>query len=491
LRRDSNLFFFALIPRPLGGGVVHCFKRQFNDMVGNNERCNILIKRQLSFRIIRNIFLIAILLLTDGFSQGLSSAIGKSDTLGMSKVMVYIKGAFPLTIREQKDSSGDFIALPYPYNSPSIKGVFEQLYYWDTYFINLGLLRTGMVEQANNNVNDLLFLVNKVGLVPNASLKSTCNRSQTPFLAMMVQDVYDKTNDTEWLKEAYVTLQKEYSFWMTQRLSPVGLNRPHNSATEDYLLFFYDYLKSDRFKGLEFKTREEKLAFSSNALSEAEIWDFTPRFDRRCEDFCPVDANSNLYLYEKILARFSKTLNNGKEQYWQKKSEKRKKLIQKYLWNEKLGCYTDYDFVNKMKGDLASCATLFPLMAGIATPKQAKLVVQKMKDLLEFDNGLSTCEKRPEKFVYQWDYPNAWPPLQCIAVQALNNYGFKDEAQKIAMKYVRTVIKNYDKTGTLWEKYNALDGTTTVANEYQMPSMLGWTAGVFVFAEDYLTGCNK
>lgn len=60
------------------------------------------------------------------------------------------------------------------------------------------------------------------------------------------------------------------------------------------------------------------------------------------------------------------------------------------------------------------------------------------------------------------------------------NYGYKDNAKRIAEKYINTVIKNYETTNNLWEKYNVVDGTINVANEYEMPSMLGWTAGVFV-----------
>jgi len=31
-------------------------------------------------------------------------------------------------------------------------------------------------------------------------------------------------------------------------------------------------------------------------------------------------------------------------------------------------------------------------------------------------------------------------------------------------------------------------GGLDVANEYKMPSMIGWTAGVFVFVAEYLEG---
>lgn len=415
----------------------------------------------------------------------------RADTLGMSAVMQYVRQAFPMSVKVARDTKSGTIGLPYPYNSPSISTGFGSMYYFDTYFINLGLIRLGMLKQAENNVNDLLFLVNKVGFVPNANQRSMCNRSQLPFLALMVRDVYSKTHDTKWLRKAYATLMKEYHFWMTQRMSPIGLNRPGNSATRAYLLNFYKFLEKDRLRGLDLETEKQKLAFSSNALSECEISDFTPRFDRRANDFCPVDLNSNLYMYERIFSRFSRILHNGKEQYWLKKAEKRKRLIQKYLWNGKVGCYTDYDFVNRKKSSLVSCATLFPLMAGIATPQQAREVVDKMKDVLEYNYGLVACEKRPEKFVYQFAYPNAWAPYQCVAIQGLNRYGYRADAREIAEKYVRTVVANYDKTGKLWEKYNGVNGTTDVANEYKMPPMVGFTAGTFVFADDYLTRHGK
>jgi alpha,alpha-trehalase len=407
---------------------------------------------------------------------------------GLERVLAHIRAAFPQTIKEQKEDQGDILGLPCPYTSPCAKEGFQQLFNWDTYFINLGLLRIGMQAQAKNNVDDLLFLTDKFGLVPSASRRSMANRSQTPFLALMVRDLFAATGDRAWLERAYPILVKEHSFWMTQRLSPLGLNRPGNSATTNYLLRFYSYLERERFKGLTLARESEKLAFSSQALSEAELWDFTPRFDRRAAEFCPVDLNANLYRCEIILADLSEILKNGEESAWRGKAAKRKHLIQQYLWNDQVGCYTDYDFVRHRKGDLVSCAALFPLAAGIATPEQAAAVVKKLRAVLEYDHGLATCEQRAWPFSYQWDYPNGWPPLQCLAIQALDRYGFKEDARRIAGKYVRTVIRNYETTGDLWEKYNVVTGTTEVVDEYKMPRMVGWTAGVFVYAADYL-GC--
>lgn len=401
-------------------------------------------------------------------------------------VLAHIRNGFPQSIKEDKTGDADVVPLPFPYTSPCIKEGFQQLFYWDTYFINHGLRRIGLAEQARHNVDNLLRLTDQFGMVPSANRRSMANRSQTPFLSQMVRDTYAHTPDDAWLKSAYATLKKDYDFWMTKRLSPCGLNRSGNDATEQYLMAFYHYLARERFKGLALATRAEQLAFSRQALSEAETWDFTPRFDRRAEEFCPVDLNANLYIYEINFAWFAKILNNGEAQAWLAKAERRKSLIQELLWNKPLGCYTDYDWKNRQPGDLVTCAALYPLVAGLATPPQAAQVAAKMRAVLECPHGLATCESRPHPFAYQWDYPNAWPPLQLLAIQALDRYGFKTDARRVAEKYVQTVTRNFAQTGDLWEKYNALTGTIEVKDEYQMPRMMGWTAGVFLFATEYL-----
>ena len=64
----------------------------------------------------------------------------------------------------------------------------------------------------------------------------------------------------------------------------------------------------------------------------------------------------------------------------------------------------------------------------------------------------------------------------------------KEEAERIAVKWMKAVTESFKTTGNLWEKYNAETGTTDVSNEYEMPAMLGWTAGTFICLDDYLAG---
>ena len=131
---------------------------------------------------------------------------------------------YPDTVRFHPHDDDRRIGLPYPYTVPCVSDMFQEMYYWDTYFTNVGLLSAGNIRQAKNNVDNILFLVDRYGFMPNANLFSFLDRSQPPFLSQMVRDVFEATNDLQWLRNAYGILKKEYAFWQGKRCLPNGLN---------------------------------------------------------------------------------------------------------------------------------------------------------------------------------------------------------------------------------------------------------------------------
>ena len=88
-----------------------------------------------------------------------------------------------------------------------------EMYYWDTYFTNAGLIASGNVEQAKNNADNVRFLINKYGFMPNGNRTFYLGNTQPPFLSLMVYDIYETKKDKEWLKTAYDFLIIEYRFW--------------------------------------------------------------------------------------------------------------------------------------------------------------------------------------------------------------------------------------------------------------------------------------
>ena len=82
-------------------------------------------------------------------------------------VCEYILKNWKNTIRDTSHKGHGMVALPKPFSTPSIELLFEDFYYWDTYFINLGLLTDGFVEQAKNNLDNIAYFIRhmrRVGL---------------------------------------------------------------------------------------------------------------------------------------------------------------------------------------------------------------------------------------------------------------------------------------------------------------------------------------
>ena len=76
----------------------------------------------------------------------------------------------PMSTRTRTVDSLPHLGLPAPFSVPQAQGrTFMDLFYWDTYFTNLGLLSLGDIQQAKNNVDDILYLIDKYGYMPNAA----------------------------------------------------------------------------------------------------------------------------------------------------------------------------------------------------------------------------------------------------------------------------------------------------------------------------------
>lgn len=145
----------------------------------------------------------------------------------------------------------------------------------------------------------------------------------------------------------------------------------------------------------------------------------------------------------------------------------------------------DYHVVDGRVTDIFSAACFFPLYCGLANEQEAKAAREAL-DRIEMTYGVATCEKNAVSGTYQWDYPNGWAPLQLIVAGGLLRYGYAEDACRIARKFVDLVEASYEETGHLWEKYNVVDGNVNVQNEYDMPAMLGWTFGVYMWMKDLL-----
>lgn len=372
--------------------------------------------------------------------------------------------------------------LPNKYMTPSADGVFQNFYYWDTYFINVGLLADGDIEMARNNLNIMDYFVREQGFIPNAD--HLLYGSQPPLFTRGIFDLYSKTKDINDIKKYIESAIKELQFWYKKRESEIpGLSQYKCGFPEDFCINNWKYF-CDRVGGYnEVELSMPKVEMTQNTYAIAESgWDMNSRFLSKGNrfnilKFVGVDLNSILCDAEtKISIMLEIIGDKNRSNIFKTKAKQRQKLIDKYMLN-KDNVYFDYNFVDKEHSSLLSAASLYPYALGVSKNKEGCLCVfNKLKE----KHGISSSEKK-EGACFQWDYPNMWPPIVYFAFNALINTGSFEEAKWLRKEYMHTVEKVYKETGRLWEKYNPITVKTSYNKEYDTPTMLGWTAGIYEY----------
>lgn len=407
----------------------------------------------------------------------------RKDGRNIMTIAQYIDKYLPQTICCNKEDKGTLIGLPHPYIVPCASGSFQEMYYWDTYFTHKGLLIRREFEQVRNDIDNMCYLIQKYGFMPNGNRTNYLYNSQPPFLSMMIRDYYDITEDEKWLSETYEVLKKEYHFWEQNRKSTIGLNHYDCHSMPEEMIRSAAQVFRER-TGL-YADKPDEVAARAMISSGESGWDMNPRMGGKTYQFAPADLNSLLYAMEDNLSYFADVLGKTKEKgKWMSLREERKKLCRVYLKNPE-GLFMDYDFIEKKQTSIFSAASFYPLYFGMADEIEARAAKEALPKL-ETPYGIVTCERNEIKGNYQWDYPNGWAPMQLIVIGGLFRYGYCKEACRIAKKFKDTVERCYDTTGHLWEKYNIAEGNVNVQNEYEMPAMLGWTFGVYTWVTDFL-----
>jgi len=276
----------------------------------------------------------------------------------------------------------------------------------------------------------------------------------------------------KWLDKAIATAEIEYAVvWM-------GTTKPNVRQVHKGLSRYFDinYLHN---------------------LAEAESgWDMTQRFNRRCLDFLPVDLNALLYKYETDFARYYRMKKDTRTAAkWDVTAEARLKTMNKLMYSEFRDWYYDYNFAKEKRGGVTSLAGFYPMWAGMVSDAQAKDMVKALK---RFENrgGLATTEVQPLNqympgaMPTQWAYPNGWAPLQYIVVKGLERYGFHEDAERIAKKWLHANIRWHETHGVFLEKYNVVQpDKPPVKGVYPTQTGFGWTNAVFErFCKDYVDG---
>lgn len=425
-----------------------------------------------------------------------------------------------LSLSLETNAEGKIVGVPYVVPG----GRFNELYYWDSYFITLGLLQDGRKDLARGMADNLLYEMNHYGKIPNANRTYYLTRSQPPFLTSTIRAVFDSgAADKKWLASALKIAVAEYeNVWMSgNHLVCIGnykLNRYYGSGNgpcpevetghyDEQMIpwlsqvnpgksnspltpfrFLNEFLYCGKFSDLTVDGMTLGEFFKNDRAVRESGHDTTHRFDDRTTDFLPVDLNSLLYKYETDFANILETEFGGKlpglgkdfgdANYWRRQAQLRKSAMMNLMWDNARGFFFDYDFVHHRRSTYISATGLYPLWAKILDAndpreqKMAERMVSFAKEKLEQPAGLAASAQESVASARthdqrQWDYPYGWPPHQMLAWQGFKNYGFDADADRLAYRWLYTIAKNaHDYDGVIPEKYNVVTGSHEVFVEY-------------------------
>jgi alpha,alpha-trehalase len=242
----------------------------------------------------------------------------------------------------------------------------------------------------------------------------------------------------------------------------------------------------------------------------------------------PADLNAIMYRNELTLARMHLLLGDlASSQRYLDAGTKRWSAIKALLWDESLHRWGDYvleDSAVRFAGGQpgrttgTGVANFIPLWAkchlppprtlpDLVTPaaqfvtssllfdpiaqldaaqqQEADAILDSLADSgLVLEGGAVTMVELPIPTDEQWDFPNAWPPLQHLLVEGLQYLGTPESSQlafKLAQQFVSSTFIAHQKSGLFLEKYDArTPGSPGGGGEYSLQEGFGWTNGVLL-----------
>ncbi|XP_018333658.1 trehalase-like [Agrilus planipennis] len=423
---------------------------------------------------------------------------------------------WPELSRKVKDEVYDnpeqysFIPVPNHFIIPG--GRFREYYYWDSYWVIEGLLISEMYDTARQIIENFLYLVETIGFIPNGGRVYYLNRSQPPLLASMVSLYYNYTKDVAWVEKHIDVVAKELAFWLANKTTTVQTENGNYTLARYYVpysgprpeSYAEDFETASVWTDLD-QRQKTYVELKSGAESG---WDFSSRwiFDEsgnandnlsgiEASRIIPVDLNSFLcHGFRKVAELYEIIDQNVDSNLWYGVYKSWVEAVDSVLWNSDENIWLDFDIQLKRHRRAAYPTHVTPLWAGCHSPEKDKAELVRHaynylteRGLLAYLGGLPTSLLNTTQ---QWDFPNAWPPIQHLVVYSLVGNGVQEAeeaAHSIVKKWIDSNILGFIDSGEMYEKYDAeVPGQYGGGGEYTVQSGFGWTNGIaFKFIYDY------
>jgi hypothetical protein len=342
---------------------------------------------------------------------------------------------------------------------------------WDNFF-NAVLTSVEDKVQAADEVKATFLGQQTNGLIPNAYSPAvqTPDRSEPPVGAYLTWKVYEKYLDRAMLESAYPGLVKFHAFWFKDR----GDGQPYRDGNRDGLLEW----GSDKGSGGGFVDRGMfKAPKWESGMDDSPVFDdggydentYTMKMD-------DIGLNSLYAVDAESLAKIAAILGDvGASRKYAAEYEQMKQRINAKLWNEKDGIYENRHWSGEFTHRI-SPTSFYPMLAGIATPAQAKRMVKEhLLNPNEFWGKyvIPTIARNDPAFPDQFYWRGSiWGPTNYLVYEGLKRYKFDATAFEVAQKSYYLFMDDWRTNQQNDEQYLAWGGRAKGDPHYAWGALL-------------------
>jgi hypothetical protein len=341
---------------------------------------------------------------------------------------------------------------------------------WD--FFTTFLTSVEDMKETEAYIRAILGSQTSTGMLPNmtSATATTTDRSNPPVGAFTVWKIYERWQDRDLLEWAYPRLQKFHEWWFADR----GDGQPFRDGNRDGLLEWGSDRGSSPTVGGRGMLQAAKW---ESGMDDSPMWDdatYDPHTYTMTQD--DVGLNSLYAADAECLAKIATILRKDAEaQQYSEEYSRIKRLVQTKLWNPADGIYESRLWDGSFSRRL-SPTNFYPMFAGIATPEQAKTMVDKhLLNPEEFWGKyvIPTIARDDRSFDDQFYWRgDIWGATNYLVYLGLNRYHMDKVAFEVAQKSYDLFMGDWTENQQYDEQYRVSGGNGGGETHYMWSGVL-------------------
>ena len=327
------------------------------------------------------------------------------------------------------------------------------LFDWDTYFASyMYSLDNKYLSYANAIA--VTKNITSAGFVPNCSagVGKSEDHSQPPVGSYITWKIYERYKEKWFLKEVFDELLSWNRWWANKR------------DVDGYLCWGSDLDYAEKMPlSLSKQINTKQAAMWESGLDNSPMYDEAV-FDSVNHKLMLADVGlMSMYILDcKHLSKIAHEL--GKDDVkleLEKRAEKYSKKLES-LYDEETGIFLNKNLVTGKLSKRLSPTLFYPLLAGVASQKQAERMINE-----HFYN--------PDEFWGEWIMPSIarndsgfkdndywrgriWAPMNFLVYCGLKNYNLPDARKDLVEKSEKLILKSWFGEHHVYENYNSVTG---------------------------------